>query len=178
MALMYADRMDTTSPCRADGAPLMSRTGLAQRSNGWQERPKPGQICGRKGVRGVQAVALYCRPWCMANLPPTYSKMAESPVGSEIARCTEPASPVSKVGGPRRNGSIRKASTASATVAKLSSTYCGQALIESMGLPSALPNSASEEIGDETFLVHAVDGAGLIGRGDQAAVFRGPFRRV
>src|SRR5262245_46589472 len=113
----------------------------------------------------------------MTSLPPTYSKIAESPVGSEIARCTTPASQLGKVGPPRRNGSSRRASTASATVAKLSSTYCGQALIESMGLPSAWPKSASAKIGEETLLVDAVGGAGLIGRGDQAAVFRGPFHR-
>jgi hypothetical protein len=63
----------------------------------------------------------------------------------------------------------------------LSSTYCGQALIESHGLAVGFAEvgiGKVEEIGDETFLVDAVGAAGLIGRGDQAAVFRGPFHRV
>src|SRR5262245_20467683 len=129
---------------------------------------------------GSLVMTTYCRPWYMTNLPRTFSKMAESPVGSEIARCTEPASPVGKVGAPRRNGSIRKASTASATVAKLSSTHCGQALIETWACRRLCRSRHRLGRGDwrRDLLVHAVGGAGLIGRGDQAAVFRGPFRRI
>lgn len=38
-----------------------------------------------------------------------------------------------------RKGSVRSAATASFTVAKVSSTYCAHAVIESPGLPLSLP---------------------------------------
>ena len=32
-------------------------------------------------------MTLYCLPWWMTSFPPTYSKMAESPPGSDRDRC-------------------------------------------------------------------------------------------
>ena len=53
----------------------------------------------------------------MTSFPFTYSKIAESPEGSEIAMCPTPGSPLGSVGAMIVNGSFSKASTASFTVA-------------------------------------------------------------
>lgn len=53
----------------------------------------------------------------MTSLPATYSKMAESPVASEIDRCSVAAAPFGSGGASMLKGAARSASTASATVA-------------------------------------------------------------
>ena len=73
----------------------------------------------------------------MISLPPIYSNIAESPVGSEIARCNCAGDPFGMEGASSANGSWRKASTASATVAKLSSTYCAHRLLVDRAVFSA-----------------------------------------
>jgi hypothetical protein len=55
----------------------------------------------------------------------------------EIERCSVAGLPFGRLGEAMRKGSGRSAATASATVAKLSSTYCAQRLIDSRGLPAA-----------------------------------------
>ncbi len=79
-------------------------------------------------------------------------------------------------------GSRSSAVTASATVAKLSSTYWAQAAMLRPGLaPSNLGYSdlhQPEQVDVEARLVEAVGGRDVIARGDHAAVFRGPADRV
>ena len=72
----------------------------------------------------------------MTSLPLTYSKIAESPVGSEIAMWPTPGSPLGRIGAMIVNGSFSRAVTASFTVAKESSTYCVQQAIDIVGLPA------------------------------------------
>ena len=55
------------------------------------------------------------------------------PVVSVIAICKVDADPLGILGASMRNASFCKSSTASLTVAKLSSTYCAHILIPIMG---------------------------------------------
>jgi hypothetical protein len=85
---------------------------------------------------GELVMTLYCRPWKITSLPPTYCRIAESPEASEIDRCRVDFEPFGRLGARMTNGSPRSASTASATVAWLSRTYCAQAEIDSRGFPA------------------------------------------
>lgn len=52
--------------------------------------------------------------------------MAESPLGSDTDRCSVAAEPLGSLGATMCKGLAFRDSTVSATVAKLSSTYCAQ----------------------------------------------------
>src|SRR5262245_5740677 len=73
------------------------------------------------------------------NLPSSHSKMAESPVGSDRDMCMVAPLPLGKVGAMTRKESPCNPSTASATLPKLSSTYCPAAIMDIGGRPSGFP---------------------------------------
>ena len=71
---------------------------------------------------GELVITWYSRPWCTCSEPPTYSKIAESPLASLTARWSDIGLPSGRSGASRTKGSAASASTVSATDAKLSST--------------------------------------------------------
>ena len=79
-------------------------------------------------------------------------------------------------------GSARSASTASVTVAKLSSDVLHPSRQREVGLAGTglgyCELGEVEQIGDQALLVHAVGAADLVARDDDAAVLRRPFRRI
>ncbi len=75
---------------------------------------------------GELVITVYLRSWWMTSLPSRYSKMALSPLASASDRCPPAAAPFGSVGATMAKGPLASASTASATVAKLSSAYCVQ----------------------------------------------------
>ena len=82
---------------------------------------------------GEFVITWYSFPSCISNFPSRYSSTAVFPVLSVIARCKVEAEPLGIWGASIRNISFLSSSTASRTVAKLSSTYCVQILIPITG---------------------------------------------
>ena len=65
---------------------------------------------------GEFVITVCSRLWWMSSFPSTYSKIAESPLASEIEMCTSAGAPFGALARMTVNGSGRIASTASATV--------------------------------------------------------------